>query len=842
MTNAPDSTRKTVYPPRGGGLLGVPRSFLALGLLWTQLVFALFLFEVPMHLADRFVAKKRGDVFSAVLRGISRWFFRLYPFGRVRRTGVSGRAFAKPCVIVANHQSKLDVLLLLTLPANARWLMPRWVSKLPLMGELFKLGKHVESTDRTLTGASTDTGLSEARAHLNDGRCVLALPEGHRSRDGRIGKFRNAAFTLALEAKVPIVPVVLEGTGAAFQKDDLGMRSPRLSLRVLEAIDSTKYKGDLERLKADTRKAMTDALAELRQKGGFALPNGVLTRAALSVVVFAIVALISAAIYVQAACIAVPPKYTGSRALTELKQATFEDAKTLDHENYWTRSRGGITEIALSGNSWERGYASARFTPDQLKAQEEHLLKTIDEFLPWPKGPVRWVLKQGIGINNRDLPKYVTEEEQLEILGLVEGSTDYHPDDVPLYHRVLNYHAAHDISHMLIDNPLIVKKSLIGCTGFALWGKATQDGNLLLGRNFDWEAGDIFDTRKIIFYVWPEKGHAYVHVAWAGMIGAVTGMNAKGLAVSINAARTSDTGLGRIGTPASILVKRVLNEAENIEQAVKILREAQVFVSDSYLIASAADGYAVVVEKSPEHFGVRKAEKEGQILQANHFMAPEFAADEANQEHKEQATTLYRYERLKELVEAGYGKHTPQNCVAMLRDKKGKGGKELGMGNRNAIDAFICTHSVVMDVTAGVLWVSSGPATVGSYVRVDVHRALEARPQGALRHQYNQEDDLPRDIEYLMRYADFLEFKKQIKLAKEAIDSNDKEKADAPIRSLNNLNAQAWETAYFQGRLAWLKEKYKEAKEKFEQALGRDPPYEEIREEIRRWLQKSSDK
>ena len=89
MTNAPDSTRKTIYPPHDDGLLGVPRSFLALGLLWTQLVFALFLFEVPMHLADRFVAKKRGDVFSAVLRGISRWFFRLYPFGRVRRTGVS---------------------------------------------------------------------------------------------------------------------------------------------------------------------------------------------------------------------------------------------------------------------------------------------------------------------------------------------------------------------------------------------------------------------------------------------------------------------------------------------------------------------------------------------------------------------------------------------------------------------------------------------------------------------------------------------------------------------------------------------------------------------------------
>lgn len=839
MTETPASTRTTPYPPRGGGLLGVPRSFLALALIWCQLVCALFLFEIPMHLADRFLARRKGDAFAAVLRQIARWFFRLFPFGRVRRRGVSARAFARPCVIVANHQSRLDLLLLLTLPANARWLAPRWVFKLPLMGELFKLAKHVEISDRAQSGASAAAGLAEARAHLDDGLCILALPEGHRSRDGRIGQFRNAAFTLALEAKVPVVPVVLDGTGAALQKGDLGMRSPRLALRVLDAIEPT---GDADSLKTETRTRMLAALAEMRQSRGLGLPNGLPTRAALATVLFAVVALITAAVYVRTACIAAPPNYSGSRELKEKPLGKFDDAQTLDRENFWTRTRSGVTEVALSGNPWQRGYASARFTPEQLKAQEEHLLKTIDEFLPWPKGPVRWVLKQGIGINNRDLPKFVTEDEQLEILGLVEGSTDYHPDDVPLYHRVLNYHAAHDISHMLIDNPLIVKRALIGCTGFALWGRATRDGNLLLGRNFDWEAGPIFDSRKVIFYVWPDKGIPYVHVAWAGMIGAVTGMNAKGLAVSINAARTSDTGFGRIGTPASILVKRVLNEAENIEQAVQILREATVFVSDSYLIASARDGYAVVVEKSPTRFGVRKADKEGRILQSNHFMTPEFEGDAANQEHKERATTLYRYERLNELVEAGWGTHTPQSCQTILRDKKGRGGKDLGMGNRNTLDAFICTHSVVMDVSGGVMWVSSGPNTVGSYLRVDVRRMLEARPQGALRFAYRDEDDLPRDIEYFLRIADFVEFKKQLKLAKEAIDDGDEDKARGPVRSLNNLNAQAWETAYFQGRLAWLEKKYKDAKEAFERALERDPPYEEIREDIRRRLQKAAEK
>jgi tetratricopeptide (TPR) repeat protein len=147
-----------------------------------------------------------------------------------------------------------------------------------------------------------------------------------------------------------------------------------------------------------------------------------------------------------------------------------------------------------------------------------------------------------------------------------------------------------------------------------------------------------------------------------------------------------------------------------------------------------------------------------------------------------------------------------------------------------------------MDVTAGVMYVSSGLHTVGPYVRVDVSRMLEAKPQGALRHVYDSEEDLPRDMEYYYKILDFVEFKKQLKLAKEAIADGDIEKAKPPIKSLSNLNPHAFETAYFEGRLAWLEKKYPEAKKKFEEALSRDPHYEEVREEIRQWLQKAGDK
>jgi len=849
MTNKASAAQQSIYPVRGGGWLGILRSGIAMALLGFQLVIVMFLFEIPMHLADRFMARKRGDAFNSVLRGIARWFFRLYPVGRIRRINVKRSAFTSPCVIVCNHQSRLDLLAALTLPVKARWLTPKWMFKLPLMGELFKLGKHPEISDRTRNGTSAQAGLEDARALIAGGTSVLGFPEGHRSRRGNLGQFRNAVFQLAIETKSPLVPVIIDGTGASLQKGDLGIRSPCITLRVLESIRTEGFEGEdgIERLKQIVHKKMASALDEVRQSRSLmAVPNGLISRAAIGLVVFSLISVAAAAAYVQAACIAQPPTYSGSRALKQKQFGTFEEAKTLG-EN-WTRIRGGIMEIALTGPAWERGYASAKFTPEQLKAQEDHLLKTADEFLPWPKGPVRWLLKQGIGLNNRNLPDFVSENEKLEILGLVEGSIDHHPGEVPLYHRVLNYHAAHDISHMLIDNPLIVKKDLIGCTGFAVWGPATlkrDDGtsNLLLARNFDWEAGQVFDQNKVIYYVWPDTGIPYVHVAWSGMAGAVTGMNAKGLAVSLNAAHTDDSGkLGSIGTPVSLLVKRVLNEAATIDEAVKIIRETPVFVSDSYMVASRSENRAVVVEKSPNVCAVREAARPGLLLQANHFMHKDFESDTANSEQMQRATTLYRYGRLQELADENYGKFQTGTCLGILRDRKGKGGKDVGMGNRNTLDAFICTHSVIMDVSLGVMWVSSGPNTVGSYVRVDVSRMLDARPQGALRHVYDANDDFQKDNEYYYKILDYNEFKKQLKFAREAIDEEDLEKARPAIKSLFNLNPRAFETAYFEGRLAWLEKKYPDAKKSFEEALARDPHYEEVREEIRGWLQKASDK
>lgn len=830
------------YPRPGNAVMNGLRTAAAFGLLWTQLVVFLFILEVPYWLWDRFASKNRGDAFYAGQKRIVKWFFRLYPFGRKRLINVRARAFPQPCVVVVNHQSMLDILMALLLPINARWFVKGWAARIPLMGELNKLARHIVLDDAEEGDPDRPRGFETALEWLSRGVSVVVFPEGSRSPDGRMRRFRNGAFLLAAEAKVPIVPVVLHGTGACLRKGGAAVNPPDLVMQVLPPVPTAGVEGELAvaRLKAETQDRMAAALSRLRKNeepAGVAWPIGAVTRTAMFFAAVVIAMLAGLSLYVKNFCIAEPPTYSGDRSLAQTEVIDRGDARRLGKN--WRRTRDNVHEFGLVGNPWQRGYANAKLGQDLVEKQEQYLLKTAREFLP--NAASLWFVKQLVGVNNRRLPEYVTEAEKLEVLGLAEGSINHFPDDVPLYHRILNYHAVHDISHMFIDSPLVSGRELAGCTAFAAWDKATFAGDMIIGRNFDFEAGPVFDEDKAVLYVWPEDGIPYVHVAWAGMAGAVTGMNAEGLYIHLNAARTDDTGFGRIGTPVSMLVRRVLESARTIDEAHAILRDAQVFVSDSYLVASRVDGRAVVIEKSPTRSALREAAKPGLILQTNHFLTEPFANDTENRKQVEGATTTYRWARLEELTGRGYRTFNAKLTLDILRDERGIGDKPLGLGNRNAIDAGICSHSVIANVTRGEMWVSAGPHTFGKYIRVDVRRMLAAGPEGALRMQHLADFDMARDPR-LGVASDLAEFRKVARVARLALDAGDLDAASTAVRTCHNLNEHSFETAYLQGRLAFLREKYREAADWFEKSLARDPHYEDVRAGIRVWLKKAEDR
>ncbi len=114
-----------------------------------------------------------------------------------------------PCIVVANHASSMDIVALMELPVPAgmgRVWAKGWPFKKPLLGWLMKLCGHLLVEDFNL--------LPDAEECLADGESLLVFPESSRSRSGKVARFRDGAFLLAVRTRRPIVVVAIRGTFA----------------------------------------------------------------------------------------------------------------------------------------------------------------------------------------------------------------------------------------------------------------------------------------------------------------------------------------------------------------------------------------------------------------------------------------------------------------------------------------------------------------------------------------------------------------------------------------------------------------------------------------------------
>ncbi|MGZ3723191.1 MAG: C45 family autoproteolytic acyltransferase/hydrolase, partial [Bdellovibrionales bacterium] len=234
------------------------------------------------------------------------------------------------------------------------------------------------------------------------------------------------------------------------------------------------------------------------------------------------------------------------------------------------RREAGINNMILQGPPFARGRLSGELTGPLLLAQEEQLISQLQTWIP-SKVIIQSVVLGAIAwFQGAD--KYIEPEFVQEMYGVslsAPKSFDYLADG---FTRQLAYHGMHEVGQMMIDKGF----EDMGCTVVAVPFQNT----FMLGRNFDFEGGRIFDSDKVLKWVFPEKGYAFTSVIWAGMVGAVTGVNEKGLYISLNAAGSSD--YRRLGTPTTLVLLKILEEAASIPQALMILEQAQVFITDIF--------------------------------------------------------------------------------------------------------------------------------------------------------------------------------------------------------------------------------------------------------------------
>ena len=383
--------------------------------------------------------------------------------------------------------------------------------------------------------------------------------------------------------------------------------------------------------------------------------------------------------------------------------------------NRLQKNEYGLWELYLEGKPFEMGVANGRLTKELIKIQEDAFVEQINELVPsayWLK-----FLKYFIAWFNRDIDENIPLDYQKEIYGISFSAADGYEYIGNNYERMLNYHAAHDIGHALKD------LALVGCTSFAA-NRKNGDSSLIIGRNFDFYINDDFAKNKIVAFVKPDKGHQFMYITWASMIGVVSGMNDAGLTVTINAAK-SDIPLSA-ATPISILAREILQYAGNIKEAIAISEKREIFVSESILIGSAADDNAVIIEKSPTKQGLYLTTN-NYLVCSNHFQSEVFANDENNLLYMEESASVYRQRRCEQLILQNDSLEY-LDAASILRDHKGLNDTDIGIGNEKTMAQMISHHSVIFLPAKREVWVSTSPYQLGKYLAYNLDSVFSNFP------------------------------------------------------------------------------------------------------------------
>lgn len=250
-------------------------------------------------------------------------------------------------------------------------------------------------------------------------------------------------------------------------------------------------------------------------------------------------------------------------------------------------------------------------------------------------------------------------------------------------------------------------------------------------------------------------------------------------------------------TPISLLTKKILQYASNLEEAWQIAGEYNTFVSESILVGSVNDGRAVIIEKTPSAMSVYDpADRDSSVTHivcTNHYQSEMFRDNPVNVENIRTSDSMQRFRRVEELLDST-GKVNPVNAAAILRDKKGLGGEPLGYCNELAINQLLAMHSVIFRPAERKIWVSTSPWQCGRFVCYDLDDVFGADASGF----ESSSEVIPEDpFVHSRDFADVLEFKRLLPVMQKAARSGRHVPEDSlrHFVSLDSLYFKAYDVA-----------------------------------------------
>jgi 1-acyl-sn-glycerol-3-phosphate acyltransferase len=184
----------------------------------------------------------------------------LNPFWNVKVKGLENVNPKKTYVIIANHQSMADIVVLYQIKSQFKWVAKASLFKVPFIGWCLGLIKHIKLNRGDFS--SIKAVYQEASRWLQKDMSVLFFPEGTRSSSDEMGEFQNGAFKFAIKEKKPILPICLKGTHAAIPKGSWIFKTKVAAIvTVLPEIATDEFgPGDFAQLRDSVRSRIAEAL------------------------------------------------------------------------------------------------------------------------------------------------------------------------------------------------------------------------------------------------------------------------------------------------------------------------------------------------------------------------------------------------------------------------------------------------------------------------------------------------------------------------------------------------------------------------------------------------------
>jgi 1-acyl-sn-glycerol-3-phosphate acyltransferase len=196
---------------------------------------------LPLMALIRLVTKRSDPgryLVGYMFRQIAVLMATLNPLWRFRISGTMPRDPRRPYLVVSNHESFVDILLISHLPWEMKWLSKAELFRIPVLGWLMRLAGDIP-VDRGNPRSAAEAMVRCKEILKKEHVSVIIFPEGTRSETDEMLPFKDGAFRLAIDAGVPILPLAVSGAATALRKHDWRFGRSVAEVRVLEPVETT---------------------------------------------------------------------------------------------------------------------------------------------------------------------------------------------------------------------------------------------------------------------------------------------------------------------------------------------------------------------------------------------------------------------------------------------------------------------------------------------------------------------------------------------------------------------------------------------------------------------------